>query len=92
MRLPSATARLFPAGHQLRLPEDRAALIERLLEEGDGDDLTWLVDELGEAALADWLAERGGRRLSRRSRAFWERVLGAEAGPSARIAEELWPL
>lgn len=67
----------------------------RLLEEGGGDELRSLVGGLegdAEAVLASWLAERGGRELSRRSRAFWELVLAVPAGPVHPLAEELWPL
>lgn len=45
-----------------------------------------------EAILAAWLAERGGRELSYRSRAFWELVLDTPSGPSHPLAEALWPL
>jgi hypothetical protein len=45
-----------------------------------------------EAALADWLGRHGGRKLSRRSRTFWEVVLGRPAGPAADAGDLLWPL
>ena len=74
-------------------PERGGSLrIARLLEDGDSADLAGLVAQVGGPALADWLARHGGRQLSRRSRAFWEVVLGREAGPSAPGAGELWPL
>lgn len=78
-----------------------ALRVARLLEEGSGDELRQLVADLGEgdpgegdaeAVLASWLAQRGGRELTRRSRAFWELVLAVPAGPSHPLAEELWPL
>jgi hypothetical protein len=47
---------------------------------------------VGREALASLLERRGGRALSRRSRAFWERVLGATSAPPHRLAHELWPL
>lgn len=45
-----------------------------------------------EAELAAWLADRGGRKLSRRSRAFWEVVVGSPSGPQAGGGSDLWPL
>lgn len=74
-------------------PERGGSLrIARLLEDGDSADLAGLVFQVSEPALAEWLARHGGRQLSRRSRAFWEVVLGREAGPSVPGAGELWPL
>jgi len=91
--LPEPTLRLFP-DHR---PEDllgedgRSLLCERLLEDGDSADLRWLVGAIGEAGIADWLGAHGGRKLSRRSRAFWELALGRESGPRNPAAEQLWP-
>lgn len=65
-------------------------LVGRLLEEGEEADLRWLVAAAGEHELAGWLERRGGRQLSRRSRAFWRLVLGVEPAPGSEIAEELW--
>lgn len=102
--LPEAALRLFPdlvapeAGSTLDAggppdPEAHAPfVIGRLLEDGDGEDLRWLVRRYGEERLAAWLCRRGGRRLSRRSRRFWELVLDREAGPEAPAAGEIWPL
>lgn len=85
--------RLFPhlppaAPHPDR---HRPFLLARLLEEGDSRDLAWLTGELPEEELVAWLAARGGRALSHRSRVFWELVLGTEAGPAHPLAAELWP-
>lgn len=92
--LPAAARRLFP--HQPPgSPDPRAdpeAIVERLLEEGDGADLTWLARRYGEKALGRWLAAHGGRRLSRRSRAFWSLVLATAPAPPADAADALWPL
>ena len=101
--LPPDAARLFPHHAAADLDPRRAApfLIERLLEDGDRADLAWLTATFPEAELAAWLARRGGRRLSRRSLAFWRAVLGdpaLPAGPERPAAEEramredLWPL
>jgi len=64
----------------------------RLLEDGDGADLAWLCETVPEAALADWLGRHGGRQLSRRSRAFWETILGHRSGPARETGSDLWPL
>jgi hypothetical protein len=91
--LPAAARRLFP--HQPPGSPDLHAhpdfVIERLLEEGDGDDLAWAARQVGEAVLARWLAAHGGRRLSRRSRAFWSLVLGVRPPAPPPAAESLWP-
>jgi hypothetical protein len=91
--LPAATLRLFDgyAPAELARPEHRAFLIERLLEEGDREDLRWLAALAGEAELADFLRRAGGRRLSARSRAFWSLVLGQPA-PAAAEESDIWPL
>lgn len=92
MDLAPAARRLF-AHEDLDPPGPPAALvIGRLLEDGDGADLAWLFASAGEERAADWYARRGGRQLSRRSRAFWGLVLGREPGPAAAAAGELWPL
>lgn len=92
MALPEHTRRHFPGleADALRDGAGRDLLIGRLLEDGDGEDLRWLVAEGGEAALAEWL-ERQGWRLSPRSRPFWELVLDRRAPDRPRPAAELWP-
>jgi hypothetical protein len=91
--LPARGARLFPHEVVDELPaRGRGLLIARLLEEGDGEDLRWLAGAVSESELAAWLRRHGGRKLSRRSRAFWECALGVTAGPAAAGAPELWPL
>ena len=91
--LPENTRRLFahyePGGLDLR--RHRLFLIARLLEDGDGADLAWLARAVPEAELAAWLAGRGGRQLSARSRAYWRIVLGVET-PGGLSSPELWPL
>ena len=67
-------------------------LIARLLEDGDGADLAWLTETVAEEDLAAWLERHGSRQLSRRSRAFWEVVLGTSAGPTPDAGSLLWPL
>lgn len=93
--LPAATLRLFdgypPA--ELARPEHRSFLIERLLEEGDREDLRWLVAQVGEAELADFFRGAGHRRISARGRAFWGLILDVAAPASeASVGSEIWPL
>jgi hypothetical protein len=93
--LPAATLRLFDgyAPAELLRREHRAFLIERLLEEGDREDLRWLAAQAGEAELAEFFRRAGGRRLSARSRAFWSLVLGVAAPAAAgEGGSEIWPL
>jgi hypothetical protein len=94
MTLPPSTARLFAHEDQqlLLAPSGRGLLIARLLEEGDGEDLRWLLAEVPESELRAWVARHGGRKLSRRSRAFWADVLGTPAGEPAAFAAAVWPL
>jgi len=80
------------AEHELLAAEHRDFLLARLMEEGSGAELHWLVRTVGRDALASLLERRGGRTLSRRSRAFWERVLDVRSAPPHPLAHELWPL
>lgn len=90
MTLPEGARRLFPP--DVAVAPEAEVVVERLLEEGDSADLRWLAGHRGEAALAEWFERCGGRRLSRRSRAFWALVLDRVPSPPAPGAEELWPL
>ena len=98
MTSPSSTLRLFPTLRvaDLETPEASTLVVGRLLEEGDRDDLQWLCQHYGEVDLAGWLAQRGARQLSRRSRAFWSLLLGgSELLSDSNVApteEALWPL
>lgn len=92
MKLPPATRRLFPShrAEDLLRGTGRGLLVGRLLEEGDRRDLAWLTAEIGEQTLADWVERRGRRQLSRRSLAFWSRLLDT---PRAEPPDDpLWPL
>ncbi len=94
--LPAGIRRLFPDRAEGDLAPERAPslLISRLLEDGDAADLAWLLRTFPEAEIAAWVELHGGRQLSRRSRAFWQVVLGVEATlPENHLAAEaLWPL
>ncbi len=94
MNLPSNAVRLFPHHNlaEVERPEYRGFLISRLLEEGDRSDLRWLAANFGEREMRRFLAACGGRRLSCRSRRFFERVLGIEASQPAEAASEVWSL
>jgi len=100
--LPAAALRLFPdhAASDLALADAAPFVVGRLLEDGDRADLAWLFGAVSEADAGDWLARRGGRQLSRRSRAFWQLVIGIPgdrppvpaAGDPSPAAVALWPL
>ena len=94
MSLPAGARRLFAAWNEEDLVPERASslLLARLLEDGDAADLAWLTATFPEPEIAAWLTRHGGRQLSRRSRAFWQVVLGVEASPANPEAEALWPL
>ncbi len=86
---PEQTRRLFPdlADDRELAPGDFA--IGRLLEDGDRVDLRWLTASVGREGLVSWLTRRGGRQLSRRSLAFWSRVLDVDL---PQRDDPLWPL
>ncbi|MEZ5330705.1 MAG: hypothetical protein R2991_01330 [Thermoanaerobaculia bacterium] len=67
-------------------------LLARVLEDGDSSDCAALLSRLGEDTARRWLASRGGRQLSRRSRRYWSRILRVEASAAHPLAEEIWPL
>lgn len=92
--LPATIRIRFPGYSEAALhdPAHRAFLATRLMEEGSGEELRWLLATLGAGTLASLLARRGGRLLSRRSRAFWSRVLGVASSSPHPLARELWPL
>jgi hypothetical protein len=89
---PGGVRRLFGEEEELLARSGRSRLLARLLEDGDSADLRWLFAELGAAEIRDWLAEHGRRRLSRRSAAFWEVVLGEVASSAPPAGNPYWPL
>jgi FAD/FMN-containing dehydrogenase len=93
--IPAHALRLFPGVDESGPdPIDPASpqVIARLLEDGDARDLAWLTAEVPEERLAAWLDRHGARQLSRRSRAFWEAVLGRPAAAEPAGRRDLWPL
>ncbi|HRC84068.1 MAG TPA: hypothetical protein PK413_00505 [Thermoanaerobaculia bacterium] len=90
--LPAGPARLL-AHDSLPLPADATPwLIARLLEDGDRVDLAWLFSTVGRRDICAWFRLHGGRRLSRRSAAYWAAVLGEPPVDPHPLAEELWSL
>jgi hypothetical protein len=94
LSLPAGARRLFSAYDEADLTPEKGGslLMARLLEDGDAADLGWLFRTFPEPAVASWLSSHGSRKLSRRSRAFWEIVLATEAAPAGPASEALWPL
>jgi hypothetical protein len=92
--LPPGVARRLPAGVSLDVddPVGRTALIGLLLEQGDRAELAWLAATFERRELHDWFVRHAGRRLSRRSRAFWSATFELPAPAPPPIARELWPL
>lgn len=90
--LPPGARRLLPGYDEADLARGRALVIARLLEDGDGADLAWLCAAVPEKDLAAWVGRHGRRKLSRRSRAFWQTVLGVPAGATTGKERGLWPL
>ena len=70
----------------------RSLILARVLEDGDRADLCWLFSALPEGEIAAWFERRGGRKLSRRSAAYWQAVLRVPAGAAAPGRADLWPL
>ena len=94
-RVPAHALRLFPGHDESVLDPSSQHVIGRLFEDGDARDLAWLTAAVPEERLAAWLERHGSRQLSRRSRAFWEVVLGRAAGsphPPDHLGSALWPL
>ncbi|NOY60102.1 MAG: hypothetical protein GXO75_14400 [Calditrichaeota bacterium] len=78
--LPTDTAWLFPEyDFQLMdLGEHRGLIIERILEKGSWEQLSWLFATFSEENVADWVRQHGFRLLSKRSFALWRLVLQIE--------------
>ncbi len=90
---PTSLERLFPGAAVGLLAEPANPLvIGRILEDGEAADLKWLAAIVGEEELRRWVAERGGRQLSPRSRSLWSLVLGVAPSPSSELEKELWNL
>ena len=93
MNMLPETRRLFPhyEDEALDLRHGRSLILSRLLEDGDGADLAWLMANVSEEEIAEWFGRHGGRQLSARSRELWRVVLGQEPGPVHPEARALWP-
>ena len=93
--LPASVARHFPEPTDLADPCARAAVVGRLLEDGDRADLRWLATHIPDIEILAWFERHGARRLSRRSRAFWAAVFDREPMRAPRLASDtdaFWPL
>lgn len=91
MRLPDGTQRLIAPHEGVDPGAHSSWIIGRVLDEGDSVDLAWLFRTFSRSEVEDWLRRGGGRRLSIRSRRFWEAALGVTAAPPHPLAEALWP-
>lgn len=78
--MPADMAWLFPeySFATMDVQTHRGVIIERVLERGSGEQLKWLFTTYGETAVAEWVAKRGFRLLSKRSFALWRLVLNVE--------------
>jgi hypothetical protein len=92
--LPPGVARRLTPGVAIDLddPAGRSAVIGLLLEDGDRNELAWLASTFERGELHRWFVRHGGRRLSRRSRAFWSATFDLPAPKAPWIAREIWPL
>ena len=90
--LPGDTRRLFA---HYDAPDELAEsaptlVLSRVMEEGDSQDLRWLIDRYSEARIGDWLDRQGHRQLSRRSLSFWRLILDRDDTTIPEDADELW--
>lgn len=92
-RLPEAALRLFAHDTEPHTLVETAPemVMGRLMEEGDSQDLRWLIANFSETRLSEWL-DKHDRRLSRRSRAFWQSLLNRPDLGNSRSADDLWLL
>jgi len=93
-QLPPDTAWLFPEYDfdEMDLEHHRGVIIERILERGTWEQLSWLFATYGEAGVATWVRRHGFRLLSKRSFALWRLALGVvdyEAPEWAVAAKEM---
>lgn len=86
---PAGALRLLD-GYDERARRHPALLCERILADGDRDDVRWLLAALPAPEVARWLQTVGVRRLPSRVVRYWATVLGVEASPAA--PSEVWPL
>jgi len=60
----------------LRWEKDRDLVIFRVLAYGNWRDTCWLLDQIGDEGIRDYLYRTQGRGLSRPQLRYWETVLG----------------
>lgn len=73
-------------------PDSRNLVMAEILEAGGRAELAWLAQAFGREAIVAFVRERGGRKLSARSRRFWSRALAITEPEPHPLAEQLWPL
>jgi hypothetical protein len=81
---------------RLRWPDDRDAIVRRLLAAGDGQALSWLRKQVGDGQLRELIRANRGRDLDARRLRYWQIVLDLAddevdawlADPARRIWEE----
>jgi hypothetical protein len=81
----------FAAPAQLEGPAWERAIMERVMERGDWDDMRWLVTRFGRERLGEYLRERGHRVLPPRELRFWalvSRIPEATADDWVRAAQD----
>jgi hypothetical protein len=76
--IPPALRRLFwdYDADALCWEKDRDLVISRVLAYGNWRDTCWLLDQVGEEGIRDYLCRTQGRGLSRPQLRYWETVLG----------------
>jgi hypothetical protein len=89
---PAPPEAAYPALPEAADLDDRHLVMAEILEAGGRSELARLAREFGREAIAAFVGERGGRKLSARSRRFWSRALGIPEPTPHPLAEQLWPL
>jgi hypothetical protein len=91
--IPASVLRLFPGELEAHLaaPEHAARLILGVLEDGDRDDLHWLLARFGQERVRTVSAGSAGRRLSRRSYALFALLLALPPRPEPPPGRAFWP-
>ena len=56
-------------------PKDRETIARRVLESGPWAAVGWLRQQMGDAALRNWIIDHDGRNLTPQQLRFWQLVL-----------------
>lgn len=78
--LPADSAWLFPENtfKDIRLDTHHGVIVERILERGNREQVSWLFRTYGEEDVARWVRQHGYRSLTRRSFALWRLALDVQ--------------